>query len=45
MTTQSFAVFAPLFSGAALFLVLGAVFLGTGVLVYRSRRLITKVTS
>ncbi|TDC15737.1 DUF2157 domain-containing protein [Actinomadura bangladeshensis] len=45
VTTQSFAVFAPLFSGAALFLVLGAVFLGTGVLAYRGRRLITKVVS
>jgi uncharacterized membrane protein len=45
VTTQSFALFAPLFSGAALFLVLGVVFLGTGVLVYRSRRLITKVTA
>ena len=45
VTTQSFAVFAPLFSGAALFLVLGTVLLGTGVLVYRSRRLIEKVSS
>ncbi|WP_106396806.1 DUF2157 domain-containing protein [Actinocorallia populi] len=44
VTTQSFAIFAPLFSGAALFLVLGAVFLGTGVLAHRGRRLITEVS-
>lgn len=44
VTTQSFAIFAPLFSGAALFLVLGAVFLGTGVLAQRGRRLITEVS-
>jgi uncharacterized membrane protein len=45
VTAQSFSVFAPLFSGAALFLVLGTVLLGTGVLVYRSRPLIAKVSS
>ncbi|MEO3785219.1 DUF2157 domain-containing protein [Actinocorallia sp. B10E7] len=44
VTTQSFAIFAPLFSGAALFLVLGVVFLGTGVLAHRARRLITEVS-
>lgn len=45
VTVQSFAVFAPLLSGAELFLVLGTILLGTGVLVYRSRRLIEKVSS
>ncbi|WP_170201448.1 DUF2157 domain-containing protein [Actinocorallia herbida] len=44
VTTQSFAIFAPLFSGAALFLVLGAVLLGTGVAAHRARRLITEVS-
>ncbi|WP_344448309.1 DUF2157 domain-containing protein [Actinocorallia aurantiaca] len=44
VTTQSFAIFAPLFSGAALFLVLGVVFLGTGVLAQRGRRLIMEVS-
>ena len=38
VTVQSFAVFAPIFSGAALFLVLGAVFLISGYLADRGRR-------
>jgi hypothetical protein len=38
VTVQSFAVFAPIFSGAALFLVLGAVFLLSGFLADRGRR-------
>lgn len=37
-TFQSFAVFAPIVSGAWLFVVLGTVFLGTGFLVDRARR-------
>lgn len=37
-TVQSFAVFAPIITGASLFLVLGLVLLGTGVLVDRGRR-------
>lgn len=37
-TFQSFAVFAPIVTGAWLFVVLGAVFLGTGFLVDRVRR-------
>ncbi|MDX6744251.1 DUF2157 domain-containing protein [Actinocorallia sp. A-T 12471] len=44
VTTQSFAIFAPLFSGAALFLVLGAVLLGTGVAAHRARNLIPGVS-
>ena len=35
---QSFAIFEPILSGAALFLALGAVLAGTGVLVERGRR-------
>ncbi|MEO7422985.1 MAG: DUF2157 domain-containing protein [Ornithinibacter sp.] len=35
---QAFAVFAPILSGAALFLVIGVVLIGTGVLVDRGRR-------
>jgi uncharacterized membrane protein len=37
-TFQSFAVFAPVVTGAWLFVVLGTVFLGTGFLVDRARR-------
>lgn len=37
-TFQSFAVFAPIVTGAWLFVVLGAVFLATGLLVDRARR-------
>ncbi|MCY7400807.1 MAG: DUF2157 domain-containing protein [Nocardioides sp.] len=37
-TFQSFAVFAPIVTGAWLFVVLGTVFLGTGFLVDRGRR-------
>lgn len=37
-TVQSFAVFAPIITGAALFLVLGAVFVGSGFLFDRGRR-------
>lgn len=43
---QSFAVFEPILSGAALFLVLGGILIGTGYLVERGRRrLVTEVTS
>jgi len=35
---QSFAVFAPIVTGAALFLVLGVIFLGSGYLFDRGRR-------
>ncbi|WP_392544773.1 DUF2157 domain-containing protein [Oryzobacter telluris] len=38
VTTQAFAVFAPILSGATLFLVVGVVLLGTGVLADRGRR-------
>ncbi|WP_169743456.1 DUF2157 domain-containing protein [Knoellia sinensis] len=38
VTVQAFAVFAPILSGATLFLVVGAVLLGTGVLADRGRR-------
>jgi uncharacterized membrane protein len=38
VTVQAFAVFAPIVSGAALFLVVGVVLLGTGVLADRGRR-------
>lgn len=37
-TTQAFAVFAPILSGAVLFLAMGVVLLGTGVLADRGRR-------
>lgn len=40
-TVQSFAVFAPIVTGAALFLVLGVIFLGTGYLFDRGRRRLT----
>ncbi|MDH2423865.1 DUF2157 domain-containing protein [Sphaerisporangium sp. TRM90804] len=43
VTVQSFAVFQPLLSGAALFLALGVVFLVTGVLVDRGRRRLMEV--
>ncbi|MFC6080683.1 DUF2157 domain-containing protein [Sphaerisporangium aureirubrum] len=43
VTVQSFAVFQPLLSGAALFLVLGVVFLVTGVLVDYGRRRLMRV--
>ena len=43
---QSFAVFEPILSGAALFLVLGGILIGTGYLVERGRRrLVTEVRS
>ena len=43
---QSFAVFEPILSGAALFLVLGVILAGTGYLVERGRRrLVTEVSS
>lgn len=38
VTTQAFAVFAPILSGATLFLVVGVVLLATGVLADRGRR-------
>jgi len=38
VTVQAFAVFAPIVSGAALFLIVGAVLIGTGVLADRGRR-------
>lgn len=38
VTVQAFAVFAPIVSGAALFLIVGVVLLGTGVLADRGRR-------
>ncbi|WP_048697426.1 hypothetical protein, partial [Nostocoides australiense] len=37
-TFQSWAVFAPIISGAALFLIVGLVLLGTGYLAERARR-------
>ena len=37
-TVQAFAVFAPIISGATLFLVVGAVLVGTGLVVDRGRR-------
>ncbi len=42
-TFQSFAVFAPIVTGAWLFVVLGTVFLGTGFLFDRARRGLTQV--
>lgn len=42
-TFQSFAVFAPIVTGAWLFVVLGTVFLGTGFLVDRARRGLAQV--
>jgi uncharacterized membrane protein len=45
VTVQSFAIFAPLLSGAALFLVLGVVFLVTGALVIRGRRRLVATVS
>lgn len=38
VTVQAFGVFAPIFSGAALFLTLGLVLLATGYLADRGRR-------
>lgn len=38
VTVQAFAVFAPILSGATLFLVVGVVLLGTGILADRGRR-------
>lgn len=38
VTVQAFAVFAPIVSGAALFLIVGVVLIGTGVLADRGRR-------
>ncbi|HZB68560.1 MAG TPA: DUF2157 domain-containing protein [Ornithinibacter sp.] len=38
VTVQAFAVFAPILSGAALFLVVGIILLGTGLLADRGRR-------
>jgi len=40
-TVQSFAVFAPIITGATLFLVLGVIFLGSGFLFDRGRRHLT----
>ncbi len=37
-TVQSFAVFAPIVSGATLFLVLGVIFLGSGYVFDQGRR-------
>ncbi len=45
VTVQSFAVFAPLLSGAALFLALGVVLLATGALVIRGRRRLVATVS
>ena len=42
-TFQSFAVFAPIVTGAWLFVVLGTVFLGTGFLFDRARRGLAQV--
>ena len=42
-TFQSFAVFAPIVTGAWLFVVLGTVFLGTGFLFDRARRELAQV--
>lgn len=41
-TFQSFAVFAPIVTGALLFVVLGIVFLGTGLLFDRARRRVAR---
>jgi len=41
-TVQAFAVFAPIVSGATLFLVVGAVLVGTGFAVDRGRRQLTR---
>ena len=41
VTTQAVAVFAPILSGAVLFLAVGAVLIGTGVLADRGRRRLT----
>ena len=38
VTVQAFAVFAPIVSGAALFLIVGVVLLGTGIVADRGRR-------
>lgn len=45
VTAQSFTLFQPIFSGAALFLVLGVVFIATGALVFYGRRRLMEVTS
>jgi hypothetical protein len=37
-TVQSFAVFAPIITGATLFLILGGILLGSGYLFNRGRR-------
>ena len=42
VTTQSFEVFSPMLPGAVLFLVLGAVFIGTGVAASQGRRLLKR---
>ncbi|MEV7967217.1 DUF2157 domain-containing protein [Sphaerisporangium sp. NPDC088356] len=44
VTAQSFAVFQSLFAGAALFLVLGVVFILTGTLVFYGRRRLMEAT-
>lgn len=44
-TFQSFAVFAPIITGAWLFVVLGVVFLGTGLLFDRARRQVAQALS
>lgn len=45
VTAQSFAVFAPLFSGAVLFLVLGLVLVATGLLAERLRRVLVRLVA
>jgi len=45
VTVQSFAVFEPLLSGAALFLVLGVIFLGSGLLANYGRRRLVSTTA
>ena len=44
VTVQAFAVFAPIVSGAALFLIVGLVLLGTGILADRGRRRLVSET-
>jgi uncharacterized membrane protein len=44
VTVQAFAVFAPIVSGAALFLIVGLVLIGTGVLADRGRRRLVSET-
>jgi uncharacterized membrane protein len=44
VTVQAFAVFAPIVSGAALFLIVGLVLIGTGILADRGRRRLVSET-